>query len=769
MAFDPITFAAVVNSTAPIGSLERVVSSFNDPKYLSGNQIFDKTDYPELGEQIPGGFQGELWEKTAIVDLPSDQSTSTAIVGGLLYGWNSGSNYYFLTSSTTPYATNLYKTASATLTGAVTLVKSLPFPASMTAVQVSMVGDLMYMSFADKSYVVYNVVNDPELTTPDKRTMPATAQASSYFFMTAAGITVAVVGSTGAAGSAGAGFKSTDGGLTWAAPTTVPGLHPTSGANGLIYGNGVFVATAATTAQGNYAYSANGTTWAGGLMTPATTRSGLVFDPVRSVFMAFPNAAGGVILESATGATWTTNGTCPVANNSNRSVQITSDNIIICGLGSGSVNLNAIATTTDGTTFTTYTHATDTNSSSNVSSILIGRNIIKFSSSAVGSINWNTAVASNIASWTAPTALAKSKVTSFMTCYKGDTILMMDGMFPSATNATTSIWNGLVSTDNGSTWQTTAISSGADVVSWGGVTATPTGFFAVGKINYQGTAGNFIFAKSTDGISWTYVNTNGNPAQVSYTNSVTCNQSGVIVVATNNSGANMLRSANNGDSWTKSDALLSSNSAGLVQAIGNKFVFIANSVSALSASNTKWSSDGSAWISPTVMPSSTVSIPVASAAGVQSINNIGVCLMARQSGASINLYPKDVMYTLNGGATWAFATLPAVASQSSPVGIAIVNGVVIIPLVNGYIVRTADITNANLWEVSSVQSTTGDITGYNFAQMIGNNVNDEVIMFAPQTLNEQFIVRGLTTENNFRRIPYMPSDVPNTKWVIKAK
>lgn len=767
MAFDPITFSAVVNSMAPIGSLERVVSSFDDPKYLAGNQVFNMDDYPELGSQIPGGFHGELWEKKAIIDLPSDLSTSTAVIGGLLHSWKSGSNYYFLTSTTTPYATNLYKTASATLTGAITLVKSLPFPATMTAIQVSMVGDLMYMSFADKSYVVYNLVNDPELNTPDKRTMPATAQASPYFFATGAGITVAMAGSMGASATAGAAFKSTDGGLTWAAPTTVTGLHPTSGANGFIYANGVFVATAGSTAQGNYAYSANGTTWAGGLMTPATTRSGLVFDPVRSVFMAFPNAAGGVILESPTGATWTVNGTCPVANNSYRSVQITSNNVIVCGLGSG--NLNAIATTTDGTTFTTYTHATDVNSSFNVSSALVGNNIIKFSSGANGSINWNTAVGSSIATWTSPIALTKTRVTSFSTYYKGNIILMMDGMFPTIATTTTSTWNGLVSSDNGSTWQPMVISSGADVVSWGGITATPTGFFAAGKVSYQGTGGNFVFAKSTDGINWTYVNTAGTPAAVSYINSVTCNKSGVIVIATNNSGNNMLRSANNGDSWTKSDALLSSNSAGLVLAVDDKFIFVTNNASALAIGNTKWSTDGTAWATPTVLPTSPVSLPVASAVGVQQINTIAICVMARVSGASINTYPKDIMYTLNGGATWAFSALPAVASQSSPIGVAIVNGVVIVPLVNGYILRSTDITNSNLWEISTVQSTSGDITGYNFGSMFGNSSNDNVIMFAPQTLAENFIVRGLTTANSFRRIPYMPSDVPNTKWVIKAK
>ena len=764
MAFDPITFAAVVNSTAPIGSLERVISSFNDPKYLSGNQVFNKDDYPDLSSQIAGGFKGDVWQKKTISSIQSDYSIAPSVVGSLAHSWQAGAVTYFLTSTGngTTGGAYLYKMIDAN--SEPVFVKYITYPVNFGYTAYSVIGSKLYISYYNKTYVIYDLATDPELDTPINKTLPSSAQFASYLFASGNGITMAVVGSPGAAcGTAGASFKSTDGEVSWAAPTLVAGMHPTAAAGQLIFANGVFVIIAATTATGNYAYTTTGNSWAGGMMSPATARSGLVFDPVRSVFMAFPTTAGGVIMESTNGSTWTVGGTCPVANTSGIPVKLASNNTIVCGLSMKTVGANtSVATTTDGLNFTVYSSASNTDSNLDISTTFMNDKIVKFSTKGTNTLSVNFANVTDITTWTTPVSLHRTLVTNFnATCY-GDNILLMDGLFPSVQMLASKIWNGMVSNDNGNTWVNTAISSGNDQVFWGGVVPTPNGFFAIGKVGTQNSVGNLVFAKSIDGIDWTYVNTNGTVASINYVNNMSCNTNGVIVVSVNN-GSKILRSANYGATWVLIDVATSSSYMGFVQSIGNGFVFLSSTTSPISTGLAKWSADGITWASPGSVPSLTAMLPIALASGKQGINNICVAIMGR-SGSAL----RDIMYSLNGGANWVLATMPATASQTSPVGVVIMNETVIIPLANGYVMRTSDITNTSVWEISDVLIDTGAALNYNFAQVSTGNNND-MVMYSAQTISQQFIVRGLTEDSNFRRVPYIPSDIPNTKWVIKAK
>jgi hypothetical protein len=771
MAFDPITYTAVVNAKSPIGSLERVVSSFSDSKFLSSNQVFNADEFPALADKVDSGFKADFWKKSTIPAILSDFSTNYRLIGNVHLGWESATDYYlmtFLTSGVTA-GNYLYK-IDKSMTGPITLVRYMPFPVGGgTSPRYSIVGTLLFQSYANKAYNVYNLATDPGLSTPEARTLPATAQGWPYAFATGNGITMAVT--TGALlGTAGASFKSTDGGLTWAAPTTVAGIHPTSTINNLVFGNGTFVVTSSASATGNYAYTTTGTSWAGGLTSPATGRGATLFDPTRNVFMAFPTAAAGVILESANGSTWTSGATCPVACPYPFSAMLATDNSIVVGMPNfAGSTVPVIATTTNRTSFTQYDSSVDPATNSWSSMTVVGTKVLKVSANATpgaftGAQRLNFGEASTLASWTTPLDLPKSKLTTYTPLINGTNLVMLDNN-PLLSGQFTSVWNGVASNDNGETWTPFSINTGADQIAWGGVTSTPTGFFAAGKVGQTGSSGNFVYATSTDGLNWNYVNTNGTPAALTVVNSVVCNQSGVIMVSTNSGSGNTLRSTNNGATWTSINVASGIAANGIMLAVGNNFMFGSYTNSAITGSYLKYSADGGLTFNNALtVPTTTASYFVASASGVHGINTIGVYLVTRSTGTL-----KDVIYTLNGGTTWALATLPTSVASATAIGVAVVNGVVVITLNNGYIVRTTDITTNSLWEVSSVYTTTGDLTTYNFGAIANSFDRTNAIMLAPNSLDENFVVRGLNEPSTYRRVPYMPSDVPNTKWVIRAK
>lgn len=763
MAFDPITYSAVVNSKSPIGSLERVVSSFNDPKFLSSNQVFDKNDYPILADRVSSQFQADIWQKNTIPTILSDSSVTNRVIGTITQTWQSDSSIYVLTTLSNGITFNLYKNDLA-MSGTMTLVKTFGLPTGATTAKFNKDSGLLYHSFNNRAYNIYNLANDPELNTPDSRVMPGTAQLNPYYFITGGGITMAVV-SSGTVGTAGASFKSVDGGVTWAAPTVIAGLNATSSISGMAYGNGTFVLITGATSTGNYSYTTTGTSWAGGMTSPATSRQGLIFDSVRGKFMAYPYATGGVILESTNGSTWVSAGTSPTNMLNMNFIQQATDGTIVIGLNG--LTTSPLYFTTDGVSYTSYDHATDAETSGNSCVGLVGTKLIKFSSSNVvgsvtGMIRATSALTSAPSVWTAPVEFVRTPVTNFFAQCNGSSIVMMDGTSKDVTQFITQKWNGMVSTDRGATWTKFTLNTGADSVLWSGLTATTSGFMAVGKINAFGNTNNMVFATSTDGVTWNYVNTNGLPATTSQINSITCSTNGVILVS-QGSGANAFRSTNNGQTWTSVALGTGTGAPVYIQAVGTGFAAVTNTINSITTTATKWSTDGITWTSPSVVPA-IQSVPVMAASGMQGINNIVVFMIGR-AGSTI----KDFMYSLNGGQSWALATLPVTAASLAPVGIAMVNGVVVIPLANGYILRTTDITSSTLWETASVHTVAGDLTTYNFGQVVSSFDRTDIMMTAPNSLSENFIVRGVTENSDFRRVPNMPSDVPNTKWVIRAK
>jgi hypothetical protein len=127
------------------------------------------------------------------------------------------------------------------------------------------------------------------------------------------------------------------------------------------------------------------------------------------------------------------------------------------------------------------------------------------------------------------------------------------------------------------------------------------------------------------------------------------------------------------------------------------------------------------------------------------------------------VYNSNIIYHSTDGATWVQATMPAPVIGTS---VAIVNGWTMVPTGAGTMYRTKDFL---AWDLVAIgeDETYGTMP---FTDIV-SNANNTVGFFVGRDVsaNESITLRTQDEVTDMRRVPFIPSDLGGTKWVIIAK
>lgn len=745
MAFDPITFSEVVNSKSPIGSLVRVVDTFESPRYISSGGKFDITNYPELGKQFDGGFQGDYVVETPIASSPSGYSSSYSNMGTLKASFVANGVMHFIFGGST--GSFHYKTNSMSLADGIVSAGPLVIPGgtgvetTVARFSVSSDGAWLFASLPGRHYR-YDL-SDDTLSTFSQMTIADTG-VQTYYFSVGNGLILANYTTTGS------GLQiSSDGGSTFSpANVTITGSSNVNGP--YAFGNGLFVAVG-TSSTNNVARSADGINWT--TAAAGTTGHNMVrWNPVLNLFITIPATSSGLFYTSPDGITWTSRTVTPGASQS--MLAFTDSGACISspvGSQSGGSVTN-LSVSVAGTAWTTRGGTAPFNAITNnpyyglLSSTALGNSMIIFTIStggSVGSAIYASSSTDNGATWSAATQLPPNGNSSIyrapVISNDGSKILMMDGSTNGLITPVASRWYGSLSTDAGATWSNISISSGNDTVAWHRIVVTHDDkFVAIGAVSHTTPASQLLCsAVSTDGVNWTYYNS-------ARTNSVSsstalCADNSLLCNNTNSTLGSY--STDYGATWVTRQ---SAYTGGLLIGFKDKIINAPPS----SASVPKYSVDnGTTWINCQATLGST------NVAGIICDENVVVITLA--SSASF--------YYSYDGITFVLGTLP---SPMLGTGAAIINGWVMIPSGSGTMYRTKDF---KAWDLVVI----GEDQKYDTMALFNissNNAGTLGYFQGPVASSTAgYMLRAQTEITNFRRIPIIPSDLANTKWVIIAK
>jgi hypothetical protein len=757
MAFDPITFSEVLNNKAPIGSIVRVINSFENPKYIASGAKFDSTDYPVLGDQIPGGFQGDYVHE---VPFPSVLRRSAIVTTAnqtnvIIANWTIGSNVYLLFKNG-----SLWKSNSLTLSDGIAYVKTFVAadfngiaPTAMVQNingRVSQNGMNLYLS-APGNHLRIDL-NDPTLTTQTPITMPSAAAA--YFFTEGGGN---ILANTGTPATTGGVVFSSDNGGSWAnAPTLSAAFNYT---NPFTYANGTFMSYGSG-ATNNIIRTTNlGTSWT--INTACTVGVGtLAYNPVVSLFVAAPTTAGN-IYTSPDGAVWTSRTVATPTSASASRIAIASNGsmVIYC------TGTPAVMTSTNGTTWVVRSalapFGNATNPAANqqyggVTDVFSVGGTLHMVTAPVGT-TFICGSTDSGTTWTVSTELTNMTSTNTYSYpivnYDGSVVVLMDNVTMGASTSLLSAWTGIISFDSGATWQNISIPSGTDLVCWKGMLITSDGNYVaygnIGNVTMTGlanTQNGFRTATSPDGINWTY---SAAPsityvalAATALVQSMVASKTSPNVIIATTAGASGPVSFDYGKTWST----YATSAGALVGAFKDKFLVLTNAAVPRYMTTT-----GSA---VTALVNGQMTMPTS--ATVSSVASDGNVVVMTWANNTLVNYSYD-------GVTWQASALP---SPVAGPGVAIINGWVLIPTNGGTVYRTQDFIN---WELANV----GDDVKYSTMAISsitssGDN-NQGYYNGAVASSTAGYILRAATEETVFRRVPLINSDLPNTKWVVIAK
>jgi len=383
--------------------------------------------------------------------------------------------------------------------------------------------------------------------------------------------------------------------------------------------------------------------------------------------------------------------------------------------------------------------------------------------------------------------------TNVVTAKNGSNIIMFTaantsvfGSYDSTSaGSLTTTWNGLVSNDNGVTWNTTSITNGTGVL-WTPPISTPNGFFVAGKLALQGTGGNFVYAKSTNGVSWTVTTvafaTAGLPNAPTAVGHSACGVFGelmVVVATTGTSVWTSIRSHDGGTTWAVSALNLGSGAGVLLPRQGGGFIVISNRTGSMTSSDLRtitfngvstWGTSTAIATFPTAaFGSGAAAVAVGMKACYGTQGAVTFTALLANSTSPPTTGTRKIVYTVDAGVTWFASVLPAaVASAGANVtSMALINGYIVLPLGGGYFARTDNITNDAAWAVVSFETLSG--SSYDVRVINESYNSNTAFAHGPATLSANKALRPITEESTLRVLPDMRSDVNGTILTVLAK
>jgi hypothetical protein len=747
MAFDPITYNEVLSGKNPVGTLLRVVSDFQDPKYIDSGASFSSDLYPDLATKVPGGFQGDYVKEIPIASLPSSFSSSSAALGSYLIGFVSDGKMNFLFASSG--VITRYTSVSSNMADGIVFNGYFVVPGGTGSdtvtpeMSVNNDGTFMYASLADRHYRFD--LSDPTLATYKRFTLPTST--NRYKFADGNGLIMAAAGNISVSGNI---HYSSNGGDSW----TVGGIATnTAGSSpqGLSYGAGVFVmVTAAST--NNITRSADGVTW-----TTQTAGSighnAVKFNPVLSLFVTTPFNTGAAY-SSPTGVTWTARTSI---NGQQRVISISSlTGDMICSPTSNSSGANSgFWRSSNGTSWanrqTTTPFSTTTNNAYRAIYAVdsfpgfaiaftgpantTGYGPMLYSFSTDSGATWSSV--RNVPPTNATTKAFRPPVMSS----SGDKIVLMETL-ASGNDQVSNTWNGILSTDGGDNWQAFAISAGTEMVYWKEVIPTfDNKLIAWGQAsNDTATARAMCTAVTSDGASWQYTSYTALPVGLqSITPSTVAIGNDNRLYFGNNSTSTGAMSADYGATWTQK----------ALPFTGGKLVSFKSRIMILvNGQVPRYTVDGATnWLTGQLS-----SLPATTPIGFAANDRVAVAVIAN----SASFY-----YTYDG-VIWMLGTLPA----SMPGSVGIINDWIMFPTGAGSIYRTKDFTN---WDLVVI----GDDNKYStmaLSSISSNPAGSEGFFHGVAANNTAgYLLKADTEVTDRRRLPVIASDLPHTKWVVLAK
>lgn len=747
MAFDPITYNEVLSGKNPIGTLLRVVSDFNDPKYLDSGSSFVASEYPDLATKVPGGFQGDYVTEVPVGATPSNFSASSATLGNYMIGFMCAGKLNFLfyaagtyvryTSNTSDPADGISYNGTFTIPGGTGGAET-----NVPEFSLSSNGLFLYGSLADRHYRFD--LSDPTLTTYKRFVLPTSL--SRYKFADGNGLIMAAAGNVSVSGNI---HYSSNDGDTW----TVGGVATNTGGSspqGFTFGAGVFViVTAAST--NNISRSADGVTW-----TTQTVGSighnNVKWNPILSLFVTTPFNSGAAYT-SPTAVTWT----------ARTSINGQQKNIGICSLAgdmitgpasSGSSSSSGFFRTTNAVAWTNrQTSSPFSNTSNNPYRGIYAVDCVMGTCFAfVGPVNGTgygammfTYSTDTGNTWSQPVRLTTPVTTkNFKPPVIDSTqnkVILMEAT-PGGQDQAGNTWNGILSADGGSTWKSITISSGNDVVYWKEVLATNDGkFFAWGQLAHDtATSRCMCSAISSDGENWQYTSFTVLSAslQLVSPSSVAIGDDNRIYFL-NASSTTGAVSADYGATWTQKSMPLT----------GGKLVsYKGRIIQLLNGQVPRYTVDGATTWQTGQLSATPASVPI----GFASNSRVAVCTIAS---STTFFYSYD-------GVIWIVGTLPA----SMPGTVGIINDWIMFPTGAGSIYRTKDFTN---WDLVVI----GEDNKYSTMALptISSDPSGTTGFFhGPAAVNTAgYMLKADTEIKDRRRLPVIASDLPHTKWVVLAK
>lgn len=744
MTFDPITFSAVQKLRDTVGAVKLFASNSQPDDYVASGTVFDSDVYPKLEEAYPGGFQGIQFSETTIPDSPSILSACGNALASCAVSYESEGKYYFIfqnSQGSNPIL--VYRSKSGyDLSQGIEFYKELKLPHDLATfnLRISLVDQKLYIGCGTSGAFRYFCYDSADSTLSTYTELIFPAATTVFNFIKGNGILLAT-SANGNLSIAGTMYRSTDDGASWTAGPTIAAVN--SGMK-IAFGAGLFVMVSPATTVANVWRSADGVTWTASLVGNVGHAS-IARNDVLGMFITGPFNTG-PYQTSADGITWTAR----TSSGGSGSHKIKSNDAGAVIIGSWAIwSSGVINVSTNGTAYTAK-HTTapflatlDNPTTAGGTQVeAIGPYLIVFcaanartfsqfvySYSTDGGVTWASAIP------LPPTSRAK-KYRAPAVASNG-TIMLLEQFTIGTTATNTFSWTGVRSTDGGNTWNDVSIDT-PYLVSWHHImTSEDNKFIAWGTTSASTlAAGTLVTGYSTDGLTWTFTST---PSIAGPTNMVISSDNVMMVIT--GSSFNIWTSVDFGVTWVaRSSSVVATTRLAtlkkmflMLNVTGTSYVSITNGVS---------------WL--------TCQGATVAGAVISSVVSNNKYVVATLSNSSTCLYTTD-------GLNWKTSLLPY---PSAGVGAGFIKEWFFIPSGVGTAYRTKDFVS---WELVSF----GDFDKYlgkGFTSVASSpDCNIGFISGPDQGVLDGYILKADHTVNKNRRIDFIPSTVPNTKWMVKAK
>lgn len=764
--FDPITYSAVNNLKEPVGSMLLVPENFTNPNYVNTGEHFNPVTYPELVASSVSVVDPVDVTSQTLPQLPNTASSSY-LVTGAIWGVTQylGDLYVFFEKG------QVFRTTGGDLSS-INYFRLLPTPPNGSYTvntgshRISFANDIVYMSFFISGTNKY-LISMADLVSGSNVLTTVNAPFYNVYnkFVYGGGTTVAYVANTGA--SQNNVGQSTDG-INF---TTRVGAYTTSyTVTGAAYGAGIFVIVTSGTSTNNVATSPDGITWTA-RSVGTVGHQGVIWVPALNLFVAIANSATGSYYTSPDGITWTarTIGTSPsptniptlvaasssgtivsisqrnvisnTALNNSQNMQVSTDGITwvnrgssgpaqfnyngapingwIAALGNTLVYLGMINTQTTVSTPAVFCYCTSTDGFATISAW-----------SSLGAI-------SNDASVRAPAFVNANVGIAFETTVTSTDIEYMGVKF-----------NILRTTNGGATWTATTVSAAAPIRIK--AVAASGGKFRIVGIYYSSnytTLGGTIVGESTDGITWTWVNTSS-----VFREKYTIDTYDGTYYACNdqiNTGTNLnLNISTDGVNWfTVGQISVSSGAALGYGRAGYRSGYLVGNGSPSSA--VVYRSD--------IGTSYTMTLPSAFNFGTQGTATTIDLKLTANANKTVALVTgnANVFVSMDRGASWATYALPFTPTVNMSIA-----------LTDDWILITSTDSNGVWYSLNNSDWSFGTVASATYGIQASTSNGSKIYYGGITTAADDKI---WTTNAATSYIPKVMSNVNGAKWVVKAK